>query len=71
MVPMGFPSPRFESPELCGRTDPAGDLGKNVAFTEPQIGAIQISDAIGKLRIVRRDGNVVRNALVLGICFRD
>ena len=31
----------------------AGEFGKMVAFTGPQIGAIKISDAIGKLKAVR------------------
>jgi ATP-dependent phosphofructokinase / diphosphate-dependent phosphofructokinase len=49
----------------------AGDFGKMVAFTGPQIGAIKISDAIGKLKVVRPDGNFVRTARALGICFGD
>src|SRR5262249_15539915 len=31
----------------------AGDFGKMVAFTGPQVGAIKISDAVGKLKAVR------------------
>jgi 6-phosphofructokinase 1 len=49
----------------------AGEFGKMVAFTGPQIGAIKISDAIGKLKTVRPDGNLVRTARALGICFGD
>jgi len=49
----------------------AGEFGKMVAFTGPQVGAIKISDAIGKLKIVRPDGNLVRTARALGICFGD
>jgi ATP-dependent phosphofructokinase / diphosphate-dependent phosphofructokinase len=49
----------------------AGDFGKMVAFTGPQIGAIRISDAIGKLKTVRPDGNLVRTARALGICLGD
>jgi 6-phosphofructokinase 1 len=49
----------------------AGEFGKMVAFTGPQIGAIKIGDAIGKLKIVRPDGNLVRTARALGICFGD
>jgi 6-phosphofructokinase 1 len=49
----------------------AGDLGKMVAFTGAQIGAIKISDAIGKLKAVRTDGNLVRTARALGICLGD
>jgi 6-phosphofructokinase 1 len=49
----------------------AGEFGKMVAFTGPQIGAIKISEAIGKLKTVRADGNLVRTARALGICFGD
>ena len=49
----------------------AGEFGKMVAFTGPQVGAIKISDAIGKLKVVRPDGNLVRTARALGICFGD
>ena len=48
-----------------------GEFGKMVAFTGPQVGAIKISDAVGKLKIVRPDGNFVRTARALGICFGD
>ena len=34
-------------------------------------GAIKISDAVGKLKAVRPDGNLVRTARALGICFGD
>jgi phosphofructokinase-like protein len=49
----------------------AGEFGKMVAFTGPQVGAIKISDAIGRLKTVRPDGNLVRTARALGICFGD
>jgi len=49
----------------------AGEFGKMVAFTGPQVGAIKISNAIGKLKLVRPDGNLVRTARALGICFGD
>jgi len=49
----------------------AGEFGKMVAFNGPQVGAIKISDAIGKLKAVRPDGNLVRTARALGICFGD
>ena len=49
----------------------AGEFGKMVAFTGPQIGAIKISDAVGKLKAVRPDGNLLRTARALGICFGD
>ena len=49
----------------------AGEFGKMVAFTGAQIGATKISDAIGKLKTVRPDGNLVRTARALGICLGD
>ena len=49
----------------------AGEFGKMVAFTGPQVGSIKISDAVGKLKTVRLDGSLVRTALALGICFGD
>jgi len=42
-----------------------------VAFTGAPVGAIKIGDAIGKLKTVRPDGNLVRTARVLGICLGD
>ena len=49
----------------------AGDFGKMVAFTGPQVGAIKISDAIGKLKTVNPEGNLLRTARAIGICFGD
>src|SRR5436190_808992 len=49
----------------------AGDFGKMVAFNGPQVGAIKISEAIGKLKAVRLEGNLVRTARALGICLGD
>src|SRR5215216_780743 len=49
----------------------AGEFGKMVAFTGPQIGATKIRDAIGKIKAVPPDGNLVRTARALGICFGD
>ena len=49
----------------------AGEFGKMVAFTGAQIGAIKISDATGKLKTVRPDGNLVRTARALGIYLGD
>jgi ATP-dependent phosphofructokinase / diphosphate-dependent phosphofructokinase len=48
-----------------------GDFGKMVAFTGSQVGAIKISDAVGKLKTVRPDGNLVRTARALGVSFGD
>ena len=49
----------------------AGEFGKMVAFTGAQVGAIKISDAIGKVKAVRPDGNLVRTARALGVCLGD
>jgi len=49
----------------------AGEFGKMVAFTGPQVGSIKISDAVGKLKTVSPDGNLVRTARALGVCFGD
>ena len=49
----------------------AAEFGKMVAFIGPHIGAIKISDAIGKLKTVNPEGNLVRTARALGICFGD
>jgi len=49
----------------------AGEFGKMVAFNGPQVGALKISDAIGKLKAVTPDGSLVRTARALGICFGD
>ena len=49
----------------------AGEFGKMVAFNGPQVGAVKISDAVGRLKTVRPDGNLVRTARALGISFGD
>src|SRR5574338_92995 len=49
----------------------AGEFGKMVAFTGPQVGSIPISDAIRKLKTVQPDGSLLRTARALGICFGD
>src|SRR5215831_6432700 len=49
----------------------AREFGKMVAFTGPQVDSIKISDAVGKLKAVRPNGNLVRTARALGICFGD
>jgi 6-phosphofructokinase 1 len=45
----------------------AGDFGKMVAWQGAQVTAIKISDAVGRLKTVRADGNIVRTAQALGI----
>jgi 6-phosphofructokinase 1 len=49
----------------------AGDFGKMVAFTGPGVGAVDISEAIGRLKTVPPDGNLIRTARALGISLGD
>jgi len=49
----------------------AGDFGKMVAYIGPQVGAIPISEAVGKLKTVKLDGNLIRTARALGISLGD
>src|SRR5688572_27005415 len=53
--------------ELIG----AGDFGKMVAWQGSQVTAIKISEAVGRLKTVRLDGNVIRTARALGISLGD
>ena len=55
---MTFPNPNLQNPNL-----PATIVIK----TSPQVSAIKISDAVGRLKTVRPDGNVIRTAQALGI----
>jgi len=49
----------------------AGEFGKMVAFTGQQVGSIDISQAVGRLKTVPPDGGLVRTARALGICVGD
>jgi 6-phosphofructokinase 1 len=49
----------------------AGDFGKMVAFTGKGIGAVNIADAVGKLKTVILDGGMARTARALGISLGD
>jgi len=49
----------------------AGDFGKMVAFTGQQTNSIEIKAAVGRLRTVQPDGNLVRTARALGISLGD
>ena len=49
----------------------AGDFGKMVAWQGSQVGAIPIRDAVGRLKTVRPEGNLVRTAQALGISLGD
>ena len=48
-----------------------GHFGKMVAFLGLNIGAIDIKDAVGSLKTVDRNGNLVKTARALGICLGD
>src|SRR5688572_4950079 len=49
----------------------AGEFGKMVAWQGSQVGAIPIGDAVGRLKTVRPDGNMIRTAQALGISLGD
>jgi ATP-dependent phosphofructokinase / diphosphate-dependent phosphofructokinase len=48
-----------------------GQFGKMVAFTGQQVGSIDISQAVGRLKTVPPDGGLVKTARALGICVGD
>jgi phosphofructokinase-like protein len=49
----------------------AGDFGQMVAFLGANVGAIKISDAVGRLKTVQATGDFVQTARALGICLGD
>ena len=49
----------------------AGDFGKMVAFQDQQVSAVPLSVAVGKLKTVRLEGNLIRTARALGISLGD
>jgi 6-phosphofructokinase len=49
----------------------AGDFGKMVAFTAGQVGQVELSRAVGRLKTVPPDGGLARTARALGICLGD
>ena len=49
----------------------AGDFGKMVAFTGNQVGAVELSRAVGRLKTVPPAGGLMRTARALGICLGD
>jgi 6-phosphofructokinase 1 len=49
----------------------AGNFGKMVAFTGQQVGSVDISQAVGRLKTVPSNGGLVRTARALGICLGD
>ncbi len=49
----------------------AGEFGKMVAFTGQQVGAVDLSIAVGGLKTVSTDGGLLKTARALGICLGD
>jgi phosphofructokinase-like protein len=49
----------------------AGDFGKMVAFTAQQVGAIELAQAVGRLKTVPLASGLMRTARALGICLGD
>jgi 6-phosphofructokinase len=49
----------------------AEEFGTMVAFQSSQVGSVKISEAVGKLKTVRPEGNLARTARALGISFGD
>jgi 6-phosphofructokinase 1 len=49
----------------------AGDFGRMVAFTGAGVGAVDLSEAIGRLKTVPPEGNLARTARALGISLGD
>jgi 6-phosphofructokinase 1 len=49
----------------------AGNFGKMVAFVGPGVDAVNISDAVGRLKTVPPKGNLARTARALGISLGD
>jgi 6-phosphofructokinase 1 len=49
----------------------ANEFGKMVAYQGSQVGAVDISEAVGRLKTVRPEGNFARTARALGICLGD
>jgi 6-phosphofructokinase 1 len=47
------------------------DYGKMVAFLGSHVGAIPISEAVGKLKTIQPDGSLASTARALGICLGD
>lgn len=49
----------------------AGNFGMMVAFTGGGVGAVKITEAVGRLKTVPPDGNLIRTARALGISLGD
>jgi ATP-dependent phosphofructokinase / diphosphate-dependent phosphofructokinase len=48
-----------------------GGFGKMVCLRNTRIEAVNIADAVGRLKTVEPDGEIVRTAKAVGICFAD
>jgi len=48
-----------------------GEFGKMVCLRNATIEAVNIVDAVGKLKTVDPNGEMVRTARAIGICFGD
>ena len=48
-----------------------GQFGKMVCLRNEHIGCVDISEAIGKLKVVNPQGELVQTARAIGICFGD
>jgi 6-phosphofructokinase 1 len=49
----------------------AGEFGKMVCLHGEHVEAVDIADAIGHLKLVDAQGELVRTARAIGICFGD
>ena len=49
----------------------SGQFGHMVAYQGSQVGAVKITEAIGRLKTVPPDGGLARTARALGICLGD
>jgi 6-phosphofructokinase 1 len=49
----------------------AGRFGYMVAYQRSQVGAVRITEAVGRLKTVPQTGGLVRTARALGVCLGD
>ena len=48
-----------------------GGFGQMVCLRNERIESVQIADAVGQVKAVNPDGEMVRTARAVGICFGD
>jgi 6-phosphofructokinase 1 len=48
-----------------------GEFGKMVCLQQSCVGSVEIPEAVGQLKLVDREGELVRAARAIGICFGD